>query len=97
MTAKPAEHTYEGVLAKIFEYLEEHRIDRPTAQITAQSRLLGDLGLDSVQSYELVADLEDHFDITMPLDLFERATTIEDVAHAVLRQISAESGGAGAP
>lgn len=97
MTAKPAEHSYEGVLAKIFEYLEEHRIERPTLEITAHSRLLGDLGLDSVQSYELVADLEDHFDITMPLDLFDRASTIEDVAQAVLRQIAAESGGPGAP
>lgn len=79
--------SYEGVLAKIFEYLEEHLVDKPSAPITAQSHLIRDLSLDSLQSFEMVSDLEDHFGITMPMELFQNVETIEDVARAVLRVV----------
>jgi acyl carrier protein len=87
-----ADHSYEGVLGKIFEYLEEHMTERPTAAITAQSQLVRDLGLDSLQSFEMVSDLEDHFDITIPMDLFQDVQTLEDVARAVQKVIERESG-----
>lgn len=86
-----AEHTYEGVLAKIFEYLEEHLTTRPASPITAQSHLVRDLALDSLQSFEMVSDLEDHFEVEIPLDLFTHAETLEDVARAVLRVLHVEA------
>jgi acyl carrier protein len=85
------EHHYEDVLAKIFEYLEEHLTARPREPITAQSHLIRDLGLDSMQSFEMVSDLEDHFHVVIPMDLFQHVETLEDVAHAVLRAIQAEA------
>jgi acyl carrier protein len=84
-----AEHSYEGVLAKIFEYLEEHLNERPSAPITAQSQLIRDLGLDSLQSFEMLSDLEDHYEVTIPMDLFQDAVTLEDVARAVLQVLQA--------
>lgn len=87
-----ADHSYEGVLGKIFEYLEEHMAERPTAPITAHSQLVRDLGLDSLQSFEMVSDLEDHFNITIPMDLFQDVQTLEDVARAVQRVIEREPG-----
>lgn len=89
-----AEQTYEGVLAKIFEYLEEHTSERPAAPVTAQSRLVRDLGLDSLQSFEMISDLEDHFHITMPMEMFQDVETIEDVARAVLVVIEREAAAA---
>lgn len=86
-----AEHNYEGVLAKIFEYLEEHLTTRPSAAITAQSHLIRDLGLDSLQSFEMVSDLEDHFGVTIPMDLFQNSETLEDVARAVVGVLRGES------
>ena len=85
-----AEQTYEGVLAKIFEYLEEHTTERPSAPVTAQSQLVRDLGLDSLQSFEMISDLEDHFHITMPMEVFQDVQTIEDIARAVLGVIERE-------
>jgi acyl carrier protein len=85
------EHSYEGVLAKIFEYLEEHLTERPSAAITAQSQLIRDLGLDSLQSFEMLSDLEDHYSVTIPMDLFQGALTLEDVARAVLRVLQTEA------
>lgn len=90
-----AEHSYESVVTRIFEHLEAHLKAQPGAAphgpITAQSHLLRDLGLDSLQSYEMVSDLEDHFGITIPMDLFQQVQTVEDVARAVLRTLHEEA------
>jgi acyl carrier protein len=88
--ANNGEHSYDNVLAKIFEYLEEHASERPAATVTARSRLIQDLGLDSLQSFEMVSDLEDSFGITIPMDLFQGVETLEDVARAVMRVIAGE-------
>ena len=87
----PAEHHYEDVLAKLFEYLEEHLTARPRQAITAHSHLIRDLGLDSLQSFEMIADLEDHFHVVIPMDLFQHVETLEDIARAVLKTIHAEA------
>ncbi len=92
MTSHPKSPAhYEDILAKIFEYLEEHASERPKAEVTAHSRLIQDLGLDSLQSFEMVSDLEDHFAITIPMDLFQGVETLADVAHAVQRVIDQEA------
>ena len=80
-----ADHSYEGVLAKIFEYLEERLSVKPTAAISAQSHLVRDLALDSLQSFEMLADLEDFYEVTVPIESFQSAETLEDVARAVSR------------
>lgn len=84
--------SYEGVLAKIFEYLEENLAEKPSAPISAGSHLIRDLRLDSLQSFEMVSDLEDHFGITMPMELFQSVETVEDVARAVVGVIARERG-----
>jgi len=86
-----AEHHYEDVLAKIFAYLEAHLTPRPAAPITAQSHLIRDLGLDSLQSFEMVSDLEDQFGVVIPMDLFQHVETLDDVARAVLEVIQTEA------
>ncbi len=90
-----AQHSYDNVLAKIFEYLEEHASERPAVPVTAHSRLIHDLGLDSLQSFEMVADLEDSLGITIPMDLFQGVETLEDVARAVLRVVDNDGGDVG--
>ena len=50
-----------------------------------------DIGLDSLQSFEMISDLEDHFHTVIPMDLFQNVETLEDVAHAVLKAIQSEA------
>ena len=84
--------SYEAVLAKIYAYFDENLVDKPTSPVSEQSHLIQDLRLDSMQSFEMVSDLEDHFSITMPMELFQHVVTVGDVAREVLKVIAQERG-----
>ena len=45
----------------------------------------GDLDLDSLTVMDLVAAIEDEFDIVLPLNMLPDLETIEEVAEAVIR------------
>ena len=55
----------------------------PGAQITPQAKIARDLGLDSVAVMDFVMDIEDHFDISIPLDRIAEVETVEDLTRAV--------------
>jgi len=80
-------HNHEHVLAKIFAYLDANLQQPPPGPITAQSRLIADLGLDSLQSFEMVADLEDHFEITVAMEALQNIETLDDVARVIVRTL----------
>jgi acyl carrier protein len=52
-------------------------------QVSAQTRIARDLGLDSVAVMDFVMDIEDHFDISIPLDRIAEVETVEDLRNAV--------------
>ena len=52
-------------------------------QVSAQTRIARDLGLDSVAVMDFVMDIEDHFDISIPLDRVAEVETVEDLSRAV--------------
>ncbi len=75
------------VVAKVISYLEEHLEDKPAKPIAPSSHLVRDLRLDSIQSFEMVADFEDLYEVSIPTELFQDVATVEDVAakiHSVL-------------
>lgn len=82
---QPAEQSQTTVLDKIFTYLDRHLPQRPATPLSGSSQLIADLGLDSLQSFEMVADLEDHFGITVPMEALQDITTLDDVARVVAR------------
>jgi acyl carrier protein len=84
--------SYEAVLAKIFSYFDENLAEKPSSPVTEKSHLTRDLRLDSMQSFEMVSDLEDHFGITMPMELFQSVETVGDVAREVVKVIAQERG-----
>jgi acyl carrier protein len=53
-------------------------------QVSAQTRIARDLGLDSVAVMDFVMDIEDHFDISIPLDRIAEVETVEDLRSAVV-------------
>jgi len=52
-------------------------------KVSAQTRIARDLGLDSVAVMDFVMDIEDHFDISIPLDRVAEVETVEDLSRAV--------------
>jgi acyl carrier protein len=82
--------TPEEIIGRLAAYLGEHLEEKPAAPITGESLLVEDLNLDSIQSFEMVADLEDHYDISIPLDDMQAFRTVGDLARAV-SQILASS------
>ena len=61
------------------------RVVRPGIEPSMQSELLADLEFDSIQVIELVAELEDHFDVSIPLNELPRIKTVGDMADALAR------------
>ena len=52
-------------------------------KIDLSSNVVEDTGLDSVSVMDFVMELEDEFDITIPLDQVAEVRTVGDLAHAV--------------
>ena len=63
----------------ICNLLENQRKGPPKA-LGADTDLIADIGLSSLQVMELIERLEDHFDISIPLNILPDITTIGDLA-----------------
>ena len=72
---------YDNIEAEIVAVLEA-RIPAG-AQISPKAKIARDLGLDSVAVMDFVMDIEDHFDISIPLDRIAEVETVEDLTRAV--------------
>ena len=66
------------------------RVCRRPVEVVPHSTLTADLGFDSLQTLEFVAELEDRFDIIVPI---ERVPQIQTVSEAVdcVRSLLADS------
>ncbi len=67
-----------------------HRVCRQPVALAAQSTLSADLGFDSLQTLEFVAELEDRFGITVPIEQVPRIQTVGE-AVACVRTLLAEN------
>ncbi|MGE0483389.1 MAG: acyl carrier protein [Gammaproteobacteria bacterium] len=62
-------------------------LDRP-AQMTADTALIGDLGLESIQVIEYLCEVEDHFDLAIDEDTLADVNTVGDLAAVVARLLA---------
>ena len=62
-------------------------VSRRPVEPTLASDLVADLGFDSLEVLELVAELEDRFDISVPVDDVPNARTIAQVIAHVARLV----------
>ncbi len=53
--------------------------------VSPETDILYDLGLDSLQVYELVVDLEDGYDIRLPDEDLDKIHTVQDVVDLVFK------------
>ena len=70
------------------------RVGKPGIEPTPASELQADLEFDSIQVIELVAELEDHFNVSIPLNELPRIRTVSDMTDA-LRRLLQEAGSPG--
>jgi len=52
-------------------------------KVTAETRIVGDLGLDSVAVLDFIQDVEDRFDLSIPLERVAGVQTIGELCVAV--------------
>lgn len=71
------------VLARLLELIEP--FNRKGAPLAEDTRFAEDLELDSLTVMDLVAQMEDEWDINIPLNLLPDLETIAQVADAIVR------------
>jgi acyl carrier protein len=63
--------------------LSRHPVDP-----SPESELMADLGFDSLQVLELVGEMEDHFNIAVPLNLLTHIRTVAQIAAEAQRLVA---------
>ena len=53
------------------------------AEVSAETRIAEGLGLDSVAILDFIMDLEDRFDISIPLDHIAQVQTVAELSRAI--------------
>ena len=66
-------------------------VSRRPIEPTLASDLVGDLGFDSLQVLELIAELEDRFDISIPLNDVPSTRTVAQIVAQVARLVEERS------
>jgi acyl carrier protein len=51
--------------------------------VSAQTQIVGGLGLDSVAILDFIMDIEDRFDISIPLDRVAEVQTVAELSRAI--------------
>ena len=70
-----------SIEADIIELLAD-RVPAGT-QLTAETRIVGGLGLDSVAVLDFIQDVEDRFDLSIPLERVAEVQTIGELSAAI--------------
>lgn len=71
------------ILSRLIELVEP--FNRKGIALTSGTRFSDDLELDSLTVMDLVANIEDEWDINMPLNMLPDLETIGQVADAVVK------------
>ena len=80
--------SYEEILEKVISELDG--LTAAGVQLTEASELVTELGLDSFKVLDLLMDIEDEFDISMPVNLLADVHTVKDLASRIHTVINAE-------
>jgi acyl carrier protein len=78
---------YQNILNQLFEIIKPSVKDG--RQLEEDTDLVADLGLDSLKVMTLVEEVEDQFDISIPLNVLANVRTIKDFA-LQLQQLTEE-------
>jgi acyl carrier protein len=80
-------HTRDTVLPRLMELIEP--VNAKAIALGEATSFANDLELDSLTVMDLVANIEDEYDIILPMNLLPELETIGQLADAVVRILSA--------
>lgn len=72
---------YQSILSDICDGLTE--ITKGRFDIDEQSKLIEHLDLDSLQIMGLILDIEDRFDISIPVNVLKDVKTVKDLVNQI--------------
>ena len=75
------------VLTEVTEIVAEYSSTLPD-EIRDKHRMVEDLGCDSLDLMEIVMEFEEHFDISVPDELAEKAKTVGDMTDGVVQLLN---------
>jgi len=75
---------YTEILGHLRELLRPYVQDEQAA-ITPETRLVEDLGLDSVQAMEVIQEVEDRFDAAIPINFLPEVHKVDDLVRELER------------
>lgn len=59
-------------------------------EVSEETRLIADLNLDSLDTAELVAEIEDHFAVVIPMEQLPNIKTVGDIAQNLVPLFNGE-------
>ena len=77
----------ENVVSEVRQIVVDHLEREIDAELTLQTELVGDLGIDSLGVMEIVAELEDKFELTIADKELREVTTMGDVVNAIVSRL----------
>ncbi|MEE4348629.1 MAG: acyl carrier protein [Pacificimonas sp.] len=75
-------HSYNTVLPRLIEIIEP--FNKKGITVTETTSFANDLELDSLTVMDLVAEIEDEYDILLPVNMLPDLELVGDVARAVV-------------
>jgi len=72
---------YQEYLAFIYSALES--LNKKKVALSEDTELVGDIGLSSLEVMEFIEKIEDHFDISIPLNILPDVSTIGELAKKI--------------
>jgi len=76
-----SEFTHKEIFDKICEFLVPYNPKKLI--VTEQSGIVSDLEVDSTAVFDLIMGLEDHYDISIPMEMVSDIKTVGELANAV--------------
>jgi len=72
---------YEDILNELYSIFDmESFVSKKAVTLNENTELLADLEIDSLKLMELMLEIEDRFDVSVPLNVLPDVTTIKDLA-----------------
>ncbi|MBI1731826.1 MAG: acyl carrier protein [Gammaproteobacteria bacterium] len=72
---------YDEVLVRLKDHLQ--KVAGKGKQFSDDTDLVSQLGLDSVKVLDLIMEVEDEFDISIPMNVLTEVHTVRDLAEAI--------------
>ena len=78
-------HTHDPTFDEIRAVLEPYNAEG--VELTAGTRLNSDLNIDSVAAMDLIMEIEDRFEIDIPMNLVSDVETLQDLVRLVSQRM----------